>query len=59
LSSHKYEIYTLRRKKKKEKKGGVRGRTKSLRASRKNGNRQPQEIGGWGESSRMHQRPGR
>ena len=24
-------------------------RTEALRASRKNGNRQPQEIGGWGD----------
>jgi hypothetical protein len=27
----------------------VRGKTEALKASRKNGNRQPQKIGGWGD----------
>jgi hypothetical protein len=39
---------------------GWKKRTEALRASRKNGNRQPRETGGVGEGgSRMHQRPGR
>jgi hypothetical protein len=34
-------------------------RTEVLRVSRKNGNSQPPEVGGWGGPSRMYQRPGR
>jgi hypothetical protein len=34
------------------------GKGLTLRASRKNGNRQLQEIGGCGGPSRMHQSPG-
>jgi hypothetical protein len=34
--------------------------TEALRARRKNANRKPQEIGGWGCGAlKMHQRPGR
>ena len=34
-------------------------RTKALRANRKNGNRQPREVGGWGNPPpRMHQNQG-
>jgi hypothetical protein len=41
---------------------GGRKRTEALRVYKKNGNRQPQEIGGWGNPTptlRMYQRPGR
>jgi hypothetical protein len=41
----------------------VLGEKKGLRSSRKNENRQPQKIGGWGggdwKPSRVHQRPRR
>jgi hypothetical protein len=36
----------------------VLGEGKGLKPCRKNRNRQPQEIGGWG-TPRVHQRPGR
>jgi hypothetical protein len=34
-------------------------RSEALRASRKKGNRQPWEVGGWQEPSRLYKKPGR